>query len=107
MSRRAKHEDIGPSAHDFEAAVVKVFGDYPDALLVLPEYLEEEAHQKIKARFPKATRLEVRRAIRQMLERKDLCPFTIAGAMSKDGADVVVYELDPSCRLWNVIPFPG
>jgi hypothetical protein len=106
-NRRPNRKHPGPSTADFEEAVAAVFADYPDAVLILPEYLVRQAHQKIKARFPKVTRLEVERAIGVMLEREQLWPFTIAGAMLEDESDAVVYKLNSNCHLGNVIEFPG
>jgi hypothetical protein len=107
MNRRPNCKSPGPSVADFESAVAEVFADYPNAIFIMPEYLERKAHDKIKARFPRATRVEVKRAIGAMLEREQLWPFNIVGAMLEDQSDALVYKLNPNCRLGNVIQFPG
>jgi hypothetical protein len=90
MNWRAKTKEIGPSAQDFEVAVVELFADYPDALLIVPSYLEVEAHDKIKVCSPTATRLAMARAIRRMVKREQLWPLRIAGAEFDNGVDAFI-----------------
>lgn len=107
MSRRTNCKSPGPSIADFEATVGAVFDDYPDAIFIMPAYLAAEAHDKIKVRFPRATRSQVERAIAQMLEWEQLWRYLIAGARFEDQSDAFVYRLNPNCRLGNIIPFLG
>jgi hypothetical protein len=103
-SRRPNCKGPGPSTADFEAAVAAVFEDHPDADFMMPDFLEGMAHKKLKA---KATRLQVARAIQQMVKREQLWPFVVAGAQFEDGTDAFVFRRNPNCALGNVIPFPG
>jgi hypothetical protein len=106
-SKRPNCKSPGPSTADFEEAAAEVFAEhYPNAIFILPAWLAGEVHNKIEVRFPQVTRLEVERAIGQMLEREQLWPFVVVGARLEDGADAIVYKLNLH-RSKNIIQFPG